>query len=76
MASQQSTQAPNDQIAELGQRMARIETKMDHVASAKALIASREASMQRWQLGITATTMVGVSTAMAGEAAALIQTFG
>ena len=69
MASQQSTQAPNDQIAELGQRMARMETRMEFVAT-------REASMQRWLLGITATTVVGVSTAMAGVAAALIQAFG
>ena len=69
MESQQSTQAPNDQIAELGQRMARMETRMEFVAT-------REASMQRWLLGITATTVVGVSTAMAGVAAALIQAFG
>ena len=69
MESQQSTQAPNDQIAELGQRMARMETRMEFVAN-------REASMQRWLLGITATTVVGVSSAMAGVAAALIQAFG
>ena len=100
MESQQSTQAPNDQIAELGQRMARMETKMDYVAThkdiaevrtevtslkgellteiagIKTLVANREASMQRWLLGITATTVVGVSSAMAGVAAALVQTFG
>ena len=100
MEPQQSTQAPNDQIAELGQRMARMETKMDYVATHKdiaevrtevtslkgellteiagiqTLVANREASMQRWLLGITATTVVGVSTAMAGVAAALIQAFG
>ncbi|MCY3641032.1 MAG: hypothetical protein OXH37_08475, partial [Gammaproteobacteria bacterium] len=104
MESQRSTQAPNDQIAELGQRvarmetnmvrmetkMARMETKMDYVAThkdiaevrtevtslkgellteiagIKTLVANREASMQRWLLGITATTVVGVSSAMAG----------
>ena len=114
MESQQSTQAPNDQIAELGQRvarmetnmvrmetkMARMETKMDYVAThkdiaevrtevtslkgellteiagIKTLVANREASMQRWLLGITATTVVGVSSAMAGVAAALVQAFG
>ena len=114
MESQQSTQTYNDQFSELGQRMARMETKMDYVATHKdiaevrteiestrteiegtrteiaslkgellteiaginTLVANREASMQRWLLGITATTVVGVSTAMAGVAAALIQTFG
>ncbi len=132
MAPQQSTQIPNDQIAELGQRMARMETRMDfvathkdlaavrteiaathkdiaavrtdvegtrteiaslkgellsemaqmntamvaEVASVKTLVANREASMQRWLPGITATTVVGVSTAMAGVVAALIQTIG
>ena len=100
MESQQSTQSPNNQMAELGQRMARMETKMDYVATHKdiaevrtevtslkgellteiagiqTLVANREASMQRWLLGITATTVVGVSTAMAGVAAALIQAFG
>ena len=100
MEPQQSTQTPNDQFSELGQRMARMETKMDYVATHKdiaevrtevtslkgellteiagiqTLVANREASMQRWLLGITATTVVGVSTAMAGVAAALIQTFG
>ena len=35
MESQQSTQAPNDQFSELGQRMARMETKMDYVANHK-----------------------------------------
>ena len=100
MESQQSTQTQNDQIAELGQRMARMETKMDYVATHKdiaevrtevtslkgellteiagiqTLVANREASMQRWLLGITATTVVGVSSAMAGVAAALVQAFG
>ena len=100
MESQQSTQTENDQIAELGQRMARMETKMDYVATHKdiaevrtevtslkgellteiagiqTLVANREASMQRWLLGITATTVVGVSSAMAGVAAALVQAFG
>ena len=128
MESQQSTQTPKDQFSELGQRMARMETKMDYVATHKdiaevrteiatthkdiaevrteiestrteiegtrteiaslkgellteiaginTLVANSEASMQRWLLGITATTVVGVSTAMAGVAAALIQTLG
>ena len=100
MEPQQSTQAPNNQMAELGQRMARMETKMDYVATHKdiaevrtevtslkgellteiagiqTLVANREASMQRWLLGITATTVVGVSSAMLGVAAALVQTFG
>ena len=102
MASQQATQAPNDQIAELGQRMARMETKMDHVAThkdlaavrteigktdariadlrvevlkeiggvktgvadVKTLIANREASMQRWLLGMTSTTMVAITAVL------------
>ena len=100
MEPQQSAQTQNDQIAELGQRMARMETKMDYVATHKdiaevrtevtslkgellteiagiqTLVANREASMQRWLLGITATTVVGVSSAMAGVAAALVQAFG
>ena len=100
MESQQSTQTPSNQMAELGQRMARMETKMDYVATHKdiaevrtevtslkgellteiagiqTLVANREASMQRWLLGITATTVVGVSSAMLGVAAALIQAFG
>ena len=80
--------------------MARMETKMDYVATHKdiaevrtavtslkgellteiagiqTLVANREASMQRWLLGITATTVVGVSTAMAGVVATLIGSFG
>ena len=35
MESQQSTQTQNDQFSELGQRMARMETKMDFVATYK-----------------------------------------
>ena len=100
MEPQQSTQTQNDQFADLSQRMARMETKMDYVATHKdiaevrtevtslkgellteiagiqTLVANREASMQRWLLGITATTVVGVSSAMAGVAAALVQAFG
>ena len=121
MDSQQSTQAPNDQFPELGQRMARIETRMDFVAThkdlaavrteiaathkdiaavrtdvegtrteiaslkgellteiagIKTLVANREVSMQRWLLGISATTVVGVSSAMAGVVATLIGSFG
>ena len=116
MESQQSTQAPNDQFAELGQRMARMETKMDFVAThkdiaevrteiatthkdiaevrteiegtrteiegtrteiaslkgellteiagIKTLIANREASMQRWLLGMTSTTMVAITAVL------------
>ena len=80
--------------------MARMETKMDYVATHKdiaevrtevtslkgellteiagiqTLVANREASMQRWLLGITATTVVGVSTAMAGVVATLFGSFG
>jgi len=111
METQGSTKTNNDQISELGQRvarmetnmahmetnMARIETKMDfmathkdiaavrtevegtrtevaslkgelltEIAGIKTLVANRGASMQRWLLGITATTVVGVSSAMAG----------
>ena len=107
MESQQSTQTQNDQIAELGQRMARMETRMEFVAThkdlaavrsevqgtrtevaslkgellteiagIKTLVANREVSMQRWLLGITATTVVGVSTAMAGVVATLLGSFG
>ena len=107
MEPQQSTQTQNDQIADLGQRMARMETKMDFVAThedlaavrtevegtrteiaslkgellteiagIKTLVANREVSMQRWLLGITATTVVGVSTAMAGVVATLFGSFG
>ena len=114
MEPQQSTQTQNDQIADLGQRMARMETKMDFVAThedlaavrmevegtrteiegtrteiaslkgellteiagIKSLVANREVSMQRWLLGITATTVVGVSTAMAGVVATLFGSFG
>ena len=118
MEAQQSTQTQNSPIAELSERMARMETKMDfvathedlaavrtevegtrteiegtrteiaslkgellsemaqmntamvaEVASIGTLIANREASMQRWLLGITSTTMVAV-------AAVLIRTLG
>ena len=31
--------------------------------------------MQRWMLGITATTIVGISTALIGVMATLIRTF-
>jgi len=41
MESQRSTRAPNDQFAELSERMARMETKMDHVATHKDLVAVR-----------------------------------
>ena len=41
MESQQSTQTQNDQFSELGQRMARMETKMDHVATHQDLAAVR-----------------------------------
>ena len=62
---------------ELLSEMAQMNTAMvAEVASVKTLVANREASMQRWLLGITATTVVGVSTAMAGVAATLIQAFG
>ena len=114
MEAQQSTQTYNDQFSELGERMARMESKMDHVAThrdlaavrseiamtdariadlrvevlkeiggvktdvadVKTLVANREVSMQRWLLGITATTVVGVSTAMAGVVATLFGSFG
>ena len=41
MEPQQSTQTQNDQIADLGQRMARMETKMDFVATHEDLAAVR-----------------------------------
>ena len=120
METQGSTKTNNDQFSELGERIARIETKMDFVAThkdlaavrteiegtrteiegtrteiegtrteiaslkgellteiagIKTLVTNREASMQRWLLGITATTVVGVSTALAGVTATLIRTF-
>ncbi|MYL10885.1 MAG: hypothetical protein F4010_01780 [Cenarchaeum sp. SB0669_bin_11] len=93
-------------MVEHGERIARIETKMDfmathkdiaavrtevegtrteiaslkgelltEIAGIKTLVANREASMQRWLLRITATTVVGVSTALAGVTATLIRTF-
>ena len=34
------------------------------IAEVKALVANREASMQRWLQGITGTAMVGVTTAL------------
>ena len=109
MEPRQSTQSQNDQIADLSQRMARMETKMDFVAThedlaavrteierthtkierthteiaktdgrianlrvevlkeigdVKTLIANREASMQRWLLGITSTTMVAITAVL------------
>ena len=48
MEPQQSTQTQNDQIAELGQRMARMETRMEFVATHKDLAEVRtEATKQR-----------------------------
>ena len=111
MEPQQSSQTKATPNADLGERVARIESKMDFVATredvalvrreiesthteiaktdariadlrvevlkeiggvktemadVKTLIANREASMQRWLLGITATAIVGISTALAG----------
>ena len=34
------------------------------IAEVKTLVATREASMQRWLLGITGTAMIGVTTAL------------
>ena len=45
---------------------------LTEISSIKTLVANREASMQRWLLGITATTIVGIGTAMA---TALIRAF-
>ena len=103
MEAKQSIQSGNDPITALGERIARIEAKMDFVAThkdlsatdakieatrteiaslkgallaeiagIKTLVAGREASMQRWLLGITATTVAGVGAAMVGVAAALV----
>ena len=47
-------------------------TLLAEIAGIKTLVADREASMQRWLLGITATTVVGMGAAMVGVAAALI----
>ena len=41
MESRQSSQTNNDQIAELSERMARMEIKMDFVATQKSLAAAR-----------------------------------
>ena len=41
MEPQQSNQTQNAQFSELGQRMARMETKMDFVATQKSLAAAR-----------------------------------
>ena len=107
MDTPDSTKSSNDQIVELSERISRMETKMDFVAThkdlaavrteiaktdariadlraevlkeiggVKTLIANREASMQRWLLGVTATTVVGVSTALVGVTTTLIRTLG
>ena len=117
MGTQDSTKSNNDQTVEFSEHIARIETKIDFVATHKdvaavraeiegtrteiaslkgellnqmsqmdtamvaevagirTLVANREASMQRWLLGIAATTVVGVSSALAGVTAALIRAF-
>ena len=50
---------------ELLTRMAGMETKMvAAIADVKTLVANREASMHRWLLGVTATAMIGVTTAL------------
>ena len=46
---------------------------LTEVSDIKTLVANREASMQHWLLGITATTIFGVSTALAGVTTALIR---
>ena len=62
---------------ELLNEMAQMNTAMvAEVAGIRTLVANREASMQRWLLGITATTVVGVSTALVGVMATVIRTFG
>ena len=111
MEAKQSIPTRNDPITALGERIARIEAKMDYVAThkdlaamdakieathtkieatrteianlkgtllaeiagIKTLVVSREASMQRWLLGITATTVAGIGAAMVGVAAVLIR---
>ena len=60
------------EIGDVKTEVGGVKTEMAYV---KTLIANREASMQRWLLGITATAIVGISTAMAGVAATLIRTF-
>ena len=45
------------------------------VGDVKTLIANREASMQRWLLGITGTTIVGISNSLAGVLIAVPRTF-
>ena len=105
MDTKDPSQSNNGQIVGLSERISRMETKMDFVAThkdlgavraeiaktdariadlrtevlkeiggVKTLIASREASMQRWLLGVTATTLVGVITALVGVTTALIRT--
>ena len=51
--------------AELLHVMARMESKMvTEIAAVNTLVATRETSMHRWLLGITATALVGVTTAL------------
>ena len=47
MEAQQSSQLPNDQIFEIGERMARMETRMDFVATHRDLAAVRSEAAQQ-----------------------------
>ena len=109
MDTNQPATVPSVQAADIGERIARMESKMDFVATrediafvrreieathteiertrsgiegarsemanlradllteianVQTVVANREASMQRWLLGITGTAMLGVTTAL------------
>ena len=88
MDTQDPTKTNNEPISELSERMARIETKMDFMATHKdvegvrtevasmkgellteiagirTLVANRDASMQRWLLGVTVTMVVALTAAL------------
>ena len=53
------------EIANTNARIAELKADLlAGIAEVKTLVATREASMQRWLLGITGTALVGVTTAL------------
>ncbi len=53
------------EVANTSARIAELKTELlTGIAEVKTLVATREASMQRWLLGITGNAMAGVTTAL------------
>ena len=68
-------------LRSLEERMARVETKLDDVAtksdleSLKTLIATKETQQTRWLVGVISGAAISLLAALAAVVAALIRTF-